>query len=193
MKWWSADEYPWSGNNTAGQWICDAMRWKAEQLFGQCDLAMEAGGGVRADIPAGPVTYLQVYETFPWNDDTFTRVNMTGQEIVNFLKPTNMDAGFSSALDVTAFDGVPTSVKFNGQPIDLNHTYTVAINNYMYAHPPTGWTWSDQQPRSLRRSLPRRHRRLHAASSPPAARTTSAAALSPEHASSPAATAPSSP
>ncbi|HUJ16750.1 MAG TPA: MBG domain-containing protein [Nitrospirota bacterium] len=148
MKWWSADEYPWSGNNTAGQWICDAMQWKAEQLFGQCDLAMEAGGGVRADIPAGPVTYMQIYETFPWNDDTFTRVNMTGQEIINFLKATTMDAGFSSALDVTAFDGIPTSVKFNGQPIDLNHTYTVAINNYMYAHPPTGWTWSDTAPLS---------------------------------------------
>jgi 2',3'-cyclic-nucleotide 2'-phosphodiesterase/3'-nucleotidase/5'-nucleotidase len=146
MKWWSAEEYPWSGNNTAGQWICDAMRWKAAQLFGQCDLAMEAGGGVRADIPAGPVTYLQIYETFPWNDDTFYRINMTGQEIVNFLKQTNMDAGFSGALDVTAYDGVQTSVKYNGQPIDLNHSYTVAINNYMYAHPPTGWTWSDTAP-----------------------------------------------
>ena len=146
MKWWSADEYPWSGNNTAGQWICDAMRWKAEQLFGQCDLSMEAGGGVRADIPAGPVTYMQIYETFPWNDDTFYRVNMTGQDIVNFLKQTTMDAGFSSALDVTAFDGTPTSVKFNGQPIDPNRTYTVAINNYMYNNPPSGWTWSDTAP-----------------------------------------------
>ena len=146
MKWWSADEYPWSGNNTAGQWICDAMQWKAAQLFGQCDLAMETGGGVRADIPVGPVTYMQIYETFPWNDDTFNRINMTGQEIVNFIKLNNIDAGFSSALDVTAFDGVPTSVKVKGQPIDLNKTYTVAINNYMYAHPPAGWTWSDTQP-----------------------------------------------
>ena len=148
MKWWSANEYPWSGNNTAGQWICDAMRWKAEQLFGQCDLSIESGGGVRADIPAGPVTFLQIYETFPWNDDFFTRVNMTGQEIVNFLKLTNMGTGFSSELDVTANDGVATSVKFKGQPIDLKNTYTVAINNYMYAHPPTGWTWSDKAPLS---------------------------------------------
>ncbi len=146
MKWWSSNEYPWSGNNTAGQWICDSMRWKAAQLFGSCDLAIETGGGVRADIPAGPVTYLQIYETFPWNDDTFHRINMTGKEIVSFLKETNMNAGFSSALDVTAYDGSPTSVLFNGAPIDLNHTYTVAINNYMYAHPPAGWVWSDKAP-----------------------------------------------
>jgi 2',3'-cyclic-nucleotide 2'-phosphodiesterase (5'-nucleotidase family) len=146
MKWWSADEYPWSGNNTAGQWICDAMKWKAAQLFGDCDLSIEAGGGVRADIPRGPVTFLQVYETFPWNDDTFDRVNMTGQEIINFLKVTNCNAGFSRDLEVTAMDGVPTDVKFQGAPIDLSHVYTVAINNYMYANEPSGWDWSDKMP-----------------------------------------------
>ncbi|HCE67604.1 MAG: hypothetical protein A2X82_07465 [Geobacteraceae bacterium GWC2_55_20] len=146
MKWWSTNEYPWSGNNTAGQWISDAVQWKAEQIFGSCDLAIETGGGVRADIPAGPVTYLQIYETFPWSDDFFYRINMTGQEIVNFLKETNLNAGFSRQLDVTAYDGVPTEVRFNGQPIELNRTYTVAINNYLYANPPSGWTWSDTAP-----------------------------------------------
>ena len=35
---------------------------------------------------------------------------------------------------VTAFDGVPTGITYNGQPIDRNHTYKVAINNYMYTH-----------------------------------------------------------
>jgi len=146
MKWWSSDEYPWNGNNTAGQWICDAMRWKAAQLFGHCDLAIETGGGVRSDIPAGAVTFLQVYETFPWSDDVFYRVNMTGQEIVNFLAATNCDAGFSRALHVVAHDGIPVAVTYGGAPIDLNHTYTVAINNYMFQHPPAGWTWSDASP-----------------------------------------------
>jgi 2',3'-cyclic-nucleotide 2'-phosphodiesterase (5'-nucleotidase family) len=144
FKWWSADEYPWNGNNTAGQWITDAMQWKCSQIWasqGGCDLAMEAGGGVRADIPAGPVTYMQVYETFPWADDLYVRIDLTGQDIINFLKATNMDAGFSSQLDVTAFDGIPRSVKFNGQPINLTQTYTVAINDYMLAHPPGGYTW----------------------------------------------------
>jgi 2',3'-cyclic-nucleotide 2'-phosphodiesterase (5'-nucleotidase family) len=141
MRWWSPNEYPWAGNNPAGQWICDAMQWKAAQLFGSCDLAIETGGGVRADIPAGPVTYLQVYETFPWSDDTYVRINMTGQDILNFLKNTNMNAGFSRRLHVTSVDGVPTSILFDGAPINLGQTYTVAINNYMYAHPPAGYTW----------------------------------------------------
>jgi 2',3'-cyclic-nucleotide 2'-phosphodiesterase (5'-nucleotidase family) len=145
MKWWSADEYPWSGNNTAGQWITDAMKWKCDNIAwpsgGGCDLAIEAGGGVRSDIPAGAVTYLHVYETFPWADDTYVRISMTGQDIINFIKATNLDTGFSRALDVTAFDGIPTSVKMNGAPIGLSTVYKVAINNYMLAHPPGGYAW----------------------------------------------------
>ena len=145
MKWWSPDEYPWNGNNTAGQWITDAMKWKCDRISwpsaGGCDLAVEAGGGVRADIPAGPVTYLQVYETFPWADDTYVRINMTGQDIINFLKATNLGAGFSRELTVTATDGVLNSVLMNGQPIGLSTTYKVAINNYMLAHPPSGYVW----------------------------------------------------
>lgn len=134
MKWWSADEYPWSGNNTAGNWICDAMQWKAQILFGQCDLGLESGGGVRSDIPAGPVTFTQIYETFPWADDTLYVVKMTGQEIWNYIRDHGCDAAISSGWQVTGFDGVPTGITNNGTAINLTQTYKVAINNYMYTH-----------------------------------------------------------
>lgn len=172
QKWWSADEYPWDGNNTAGQWITDAMKWKCDQISwpsgGGCDLAIEAGGGVRADIPAGAVTYLQAYETFPWADDTYVRVNMTGQDIINFLKATNLDTGFSSELDVTAFDGIVKTVLIHGQPIGLTTVYKVAINNYMLAHPPGGYAWpstiaaeNDPSGALVRDSLPEFMRTVH--------------------------------
>lgn len=134
MKWWSADEYPWSGNNTAGNWICDAVQWKAAQLFGQCDLSIESGGGVRSDIVTGPIKYTNIYETFPWPDDTIYMVNMTGQEIWNYFKQHGCDAALSRGWHVTAYDGDPTQITYNDQPIDLAHTYKVAINNYMYLH-----------------------------------------------------------
>ena len=148
MKWWTPNEYPWSGDNTAGQWICDAMCWKAARLFGQCDLSIESGGGVRSDIPAGPVTFMQIYETFPWNDDLLCVVTMTGQEIWNYIKGTACNAGFSKGWIVTAHDGVPINITYNNQPISLSGTYQVAINNYMYANPPSGVTWSDANPRT---------------------------------------------
>ena len=146
MKWWSSDEYPWSGNDTAGQWIADGVQWKCAQQFGACDIAFEVGGGVRSDIPAGPVTYTQAYETYPWSDDLLWRVNMTGQEVINFIATTNCDAAFSRALHVVAHDGVPTAVTFNGAPIDPTHTYAIGITDYIYAHPPAGWSWSDPSP-----------------------------------------------
>ena len=144
MKWWSVNEYPWNGDNTAGEWICDAMRWKAEQVFGTpCQLALEAGGGVRADVPAGPVTYTQIYETFPWNDDLLTLVKMTGQEIWNFVKANDCNAALSQGWLVTAHDGVPVSITYNGQSVGLTNVYNVAINNYMYVHPTSDFSYSD--------------------------------------------------
>jgi 2',3'-cyclic-nucleotide 2'-phosphodiesterase / 3'-nucleotidase / 5'-nucleotidase len=134
MKWWSSDEYPWSGNNTAGNWICDGLQWKAAALFGQCDLCIESGGGVRSDIPAGPITYTALYETYPWADDTIYLVKMTGQEIWNYVQQHGCDVGLSRGWFVTAYDGNPTSITYNGQPIDLAHSYEVAISNFMYLH-----------------------------------------------------------
>ena len=146
MKWWSADEYPWSGNNTAGNWICDAMQWKATSLFGQCDLSIESGGGVRSDIVTGPVTYTNIYETFPWPDDTLYVVNMTGQEINNYFQQHGCDVALSSNWHVTAYDGNPTEITYNGQPIDMSKTYKVAINSYMYLHDTV--PFSDQNPQT---------------------------------------------
>jgi len=148
MKWWSADEYPWSGNNTAGNWICDAVQWKATALFGQCDLSLEAGGGVRSDIVAGPVRYTNIYETFPWPDDTIYVVNMTGQQIWNYIKDHTCDAALSAGWHVTAYDGVPTEITLNGSPINLAQTYKVAINNYMYLHDASNFATIDPSPQT---------------------------------------------
>ncbi len=84
MKWWSADEYPWTGDNSAGGYICDGLKWKANQIFGNCDLSIEVGGGVRSDIAAGAMTFTNLYEMYPWDDDLLYMVKMKGQEIWNF-------------------------------------------------------------------------------------------------------------
>lgn len=150
MKWWSSDEYPWSGDNTAGAWICDAMQWKANALFPStpCDLAIESGGGVRSDIPAGAITYTQIYETFPWADDTLYLIKMTGQQIYTYMKDHGCDVGISRNWHVTGHDGVPTLITYNGTPINPGQQYTVAINNYMYTHDPSNLDQIDPAPQT---------------------------------------------
>ena len=151
MKWWSPSEYPWNGDNTAGGWICDSMQWKAAQLATHCDLAMQAGGGVRADVPAGPVTYLQIYETYPWSDDGLMLVRMSGRELYNYILDNGCGAALSRDWLVLAHDGVPTNITYKAAPLVLTNTYRVALSSYMYTH----GRWADQNPLNLNYSIRR--------------------------------------
>ncbi len=44
------------------------------------DVAITNGGGLRADIPAGPLTYGRLYEAYPF-DNHFARVQLTGKQL----------------------------------------------------------------------------------------------------------------
>lgn len=133
-KWWSMDEYPWNGNNTSGSWISDSMQWKASSLGYPTDLALQSGGGVRRDVPKGPVTYLQIYETYPWQSDSMAYLQMTGQQIWDYLQAKNNGAAISKGWLVTAQNGIITSITYNGTEISKSATYNVAISSYMKEH-----------------------------------------------------------
>lgn len=133
-KWWTLNEYPWNGNNAAGAWITDAMQWKAQQLGVDCDLAIQSGGGIRRDIPAGWITYGQIYEAYPWQDDNMVTITMTGQEIWDALESLHCGASISKGWEVTAEDGIISSLKLNGSDINLEANYQVAVSEYMAEH-----------------------------------------------------------
>jgi alkaline phosphatase D len=135
-KWFTVSEFPWSGNNTAGFWTADSMVWKAQQLGYEADIAFQSGGGLRRSVAAGPITYREVFETYPWRDDTMVQVQMTGQEIWEFIQGNHSGASISDGWRVKANDGVVESVTLNGQPIapDPNTTYNAIVSQYMYEH-----------------------------------------------------------
>lgn len=151
-KWWTVSEYPWSATNSAGAWICDAMAWKAAQLGYAVDLAIQSGGGIRRDVPGGPVTYAQIYETYPWQDDTMVRIEMTGSQIKSFLEDKYCGASISDGWLVQADDGEISEVKYQGAAISLTGTYQVAISEYMLAHEISSYT-SDTTPESIDYSI----------------------------------------
>ena len=133
-KWWTMNEFPWSGDNAAGSWISDAMVWMAGASGHPSQLAMQSGGGVRRDVPAGPVTFLQIYETYPWMDDNMVQVTMTGQEIWDFIETDYCGTSLSSGWLVTADDGIISAITYQGNPINLGGSYNVLISEYMGAH-----------------------------------------------------------
>lgn len=66
------------------------------------DVALMNGGGIRADLPAGAVTYGALFEVFPF-DNMFARVEVTGAQLASILAHNlGRDAGILSVAGVRA-------------------------------------------------------------------------------------------
>jgi 5'-nucleotidase / UDP-sugar diphosphatase len=119
-----------------GRWITDVLR----ETTG-ADIGLYNGGGLRADIAAGPVRVLDIYQCFPFGNKIVT-FQFTGDEVMRIVNG-NMAAeayekrGFlsMSGLSYTwrLVNGAPeaSEVKVGGQPLDPAKTYTLTTNTYV--------------------------------------------------------------
>ena len=135
-----------------GDLCADAYRAVTGEDIGFCN-----GGGIRADIAAGDITYSDIISVQPFGNE-ICMVEATGQQILDALEMGVMDlpaesGGFQqvsgisfeihtyldSSVQLDA-DGMFQSVdgeyrvknvKVNGEDLDPEKTYTVASHNYM--------------------------------------------------------------
>ncbi len=133
-KWWTVSEYPWNATNAVGAWITDAMVWYMEQNEIDADLAIQSGGSIRRDVPKGPITYNEIYEAYPWSDNIMVQVEMTGQQIWDFIQSDYCGTSISAGWKVTAQDGAISSITYNGTEIGKTATFKVIISDYMAEH-----------------------------------------------------------
>ena len=126
------------GENTLGDWLADVIREAAG-----ADLAVLNSGGIRRDLPAGPLTALLVHEVLPFAN-TLGVVTMTGAEVqlmadANARGQVGGDhgilqvSGISYAV-VPAAGDVPVhagDVAVGGKPLDPAATYRVAMPDYV--------------------------------------------------------------
>ena len=121
------------------------------------DIALVNGGGIRADIPAGDITYGQIIAVHPYGNEMCV-VEVTGQQLLDALEMGSRNApgecggfmqvsGMTYEIDLNVeptvevntegmFTGVSgeyrvKNVKIGGEDLDLAKTYTVASHNYM--------------------------------------------------------------
>lgn len=121
------------------------------------DIAFSNGGGIRASIKAGDITYNDALTVFPFGNSA-CMIEATGQQIKDALEmgARNLpeeNGGFLqvSGLTYTVNTAIPSSVvtdekgnfasvngayrvtdiMVGGQPLDLNKTYKLASHNYM--------------------------------------------------------------
>jgi len=141
-----------SGETNLGDLCADAYR----VMLG-ADIAFVNGGGVRANIAAGDVTYEDIINVHPFGNEGCL-VETTGQDILDALEFGSKNypeesggflqvSGLTYTIDATVPSSVVTNdekefvkvdgdyrvkdVKVNGEPLDVSKTYTLASHNYM--------------------------------------------------------------
>lgn len=141
-----------SSETNLGDLCADAYRAKTG-----ADIGLINGGGVRANIAAGDITYGNIIDVQPFGNSLCV-VEATGQQILDCLEmgavhTPEENGGFMqvSGLSYTVNTYVPSSVTtdengnftgvggeyrvknvlVNGEPLDLEKVYTVASHNYL--------------------------------------------------------------
>ena len=126
--------------STMGNVLADASL-EAAQNAGAV-MALQNGGGVRAGIDKGPITFEEAITVQPFGN-TLTVVDLTGAQIRAALEHgvatwsegkgqfLHVSKGLKYTFDLSKPAGSRvTEVTFNGQPLSDSQTYKVAMNNF---------------------------------------------------------------
>jgi 5'-nucleotidase len=115
-----------------GNWFTDLMLAARPEA----QLALTNGGGLRADIPAGELTYGRLYEAMPF-DNRFALVEVKGKH-VRRLVTTNIQrsSGFYSWGGLVAKarckDGqLAVDIKVGGKPLADDATYKIVTSDFL--------------------------------------------------------------
>jgi len=144
-----------AGESTLGDVIADAfLVASSDTSYGStpAQIAFTNPGGIRSDLTSSlTVTFGQLYSVLPFNNNIVT-MDLTGQQLLRLLEQQwespqpkggrvmSVSNGFSYAWDASTPEGaaagtgqrvVPGSMKLNGEPIDMNTSYRVTVNNFM--------------------------------------------------------------
>lgn len=119
-----------------GRWITDVLRESTG-----ADVALYNGGGLRADLQAGPVTRGSIFACFPFQNEVMT-FQVSGKDLQsillrNVIAESDEKRGFLPVSGVRytwrVRNGAPELLEaFVGDaPLDLERTYTIATNSYI--------------------------------------------------------------
>jgi 2',3'-cyclic-nucleotide 2'-phosphodiesterase (5'-nucleotidase family) len=140
-----------------GDFCADAYLYAAKKAGIDADIALVNGGGIRAELLSGSITYGDILSVFPYGN-VLSVIKATGTQIRDALEISaayapeesggfEQVAGISYTIDETmpscvkfdsdgAFCGVDgeyrvSDIKVNGQDLDLNREYTVVSHDYL--------------------------------------------------------------
>jgi 5'-nucleotidase len=143
-----------AGESALGAVIADAfLAGSSDASYGPrpAQIAFTNPGGIRSDLAAGTVTFGQLFNVLPFNNNLVT-MDLSGAQIFRLLEQQweapqpaggrilSVSAGFTYTWDASQPAGappgkgrrvVPGSMRLNGEPLDLAASYRVTVNNFM--------------------------------------------------------------
>lgn len=103
------------------------------------DVALQNGGGIRIDLPAGPVYAPDLVRILPF-ENTVVRMDLSGAQLRHILRlgtsgkgPAMQVAGLDYGWDSEARGDRLCWVRVGGEPLDAQRRYRVLMNDYMAA------------------------------------------------------------
>lgn len=132
----SHDRYTGASTTVLGRWVCETMAKAAGT-----QIAIQNGGGLRRDIPAGDITYGILYEVMPF-DNTLVTLKLSGADLLKNIEHgiANTEIGNASfsGLQVDYDSALEAGSRVlglrlaDGTPVAMDQYYTVVINDFMY-------------------------------------------------------------
>ncbi len=115
-----------------GDIVTDAMRDASG-----AQIAFQNGGGIRADIPKGPITLEAVFTALPFDDDLVS-MDLTGEQIRELLEKSVLSenmlqvSGIQIVYDLSKPAGEKVaSIEVAGKPMETRATYRVVTNDFL--------------------------------------------------------------
>jgi 5'-nucleotidase len=115
-----------------GDWFTDLML----AAHPGANVALTNGGGLRADIPAGELTYGQLFEAIPF-DNRFATVKLLGKHLRRLVRANLMhDGGFFSFGGLTAVarckqGKLDIAIKVAGKQLSDTASYTLVTSDFL--------------------------------------------------------------
>ncbi|GED71054.1 hypothetical protein BRE01_47560 [Brevibacillus reuszeri] len=129
-----------------GNLITDIMLERTKSIKGyEADVALANGGGIRTQLDAGDITKKNLYTLLPFENNTLSVVEVTGEELKQALENGVSQVGTGagrfpqiSGMSFTYNASKPVGervleVKVAGQPLDLAKKYKVATIDFLAA------------------------------------------------------------
>lgn len=119
-----------AGDRRLGNLIADAAR-----LLANADVGIHNPGGVRAELPSGPVSYGDLHRVLPF-DNAVVRLTLSGRQLRQLVEQAGPRYYYANLLvtyrDGPSPPGASATVLVGGTtPVRDDAAYTLAINDYL--------------------------------------------------------------